>query len=152
MASAMIIPCPHCHTLNRVPAERHAQSGKCGHCGKPLFTGHSISLDAAHFSRHADATDLPLLVDFWASWCAPCRAMAPAFEGAARQFEPELRFAKVDTDAEQELAARYNIQAIPTMILFRGGHEFARQSGAMPAGLLNAWIEQQLSKLRSAPQ
>ena len=142
--SPVIIPCPNCHALNRVPTERRAEGGKCGRCGKPLFTGHPINLDRAHFDRHAGAADLPLLVDFWAAWCGPCRAMAPLFDSAARQFEPVLRFAKVDTDAEQELAGRYGIQAIPTMILFHGGRELARHSGAMPASALQAWIKQQL--------
>jgi len=143
-ASTITIPCPHCHTLNRVPAERRSEGGQCGKCHKPLFSGQPINLDAAHFDRHAGATDLPLLVDFWATWCGPCRAMAPVFESAAKQFEPRLRLAKVDTDAEPELAARFHIQAIPTMILLRGGREVARHSGAMPGGALRAWLDQHL--------
>jgi thiol-disulfide isomerase/thioredoxin len=101
MASTVTIPCPHCHTLNRVPSERRGEGGKCGRCHQPLFTGHPINLDAAHFDRHANATDLPLLIDFWAAWCGPCRAMAPAFEAAAKELEPRLRLVKVDTDGRR---------------------------------------------------
>jgi len=144
MTASVTIPCPHCHTLNRVPSERRSEGGNCGSCHKPLFTRHPIDLDSAHFDRHAGAADLPLLVDFWAAWCGPCRAMAPVFEAAAREFEPGLRLAKVDTDAEPDIAARYRIQAIPTMILIRGGRELARHSGVMPAGALRAWVEQHL--------
>ena len=140
MVETRIIPCPHCDTLNRMPVEKAASHGKCGRCARPLFTGHPIALTSARFATHARAAGLPLLVDFWAEWCGPCRMMAPAFEAAAREFEPRLRFAKVDSDAEGELAARFNIRSIPTLVLVRDGRETARVSGALQLPELRRWI------------
>ncbi len=137
-----IAACPHCDTLNRVPRDRPAGDAKCGSCGRALFAGEPIALDETRFARHAVKSDLPVLVDFWAAWCGPCRMMAPAFEAAAREFEPRLRFGKVDTEAEPGLAARFGIRSIPTLILFKKGREIARMSGALPPDALRRWIAQ----------
>ncbi|MDA0368375.1 MAG: thioredoxin TrxC [Proteobacteria bacterium] len=139
-----VIPCPSCQASNRVPDRKPHDQAKCGKCGAKLFQYKPIALDAASFDRHARAVDLPLVVDFWADWCGPCKMMAPQFEAAAKSLEPRVRLGKVDTEANQDLAARFNIRSIPTMILFRGGKEVARVSGAMSAPQLRAWVEGQI--------
>ncbi|HEX8962941.1 MAG TPA: thioredoxin TrxC [Rhodocyclaceae bacterium] len=140
MSEALIVVCPHCHSPNRVPPERLGEGGSCGKCKQQLFAGAPLELDAASFDRHVGRSDLPVIVDFWAPWCGPCRSMAPAFAQAASQLEPSYRLAKVNTEEAGELAARYGIRSIPTLVAFRGGREVARQSGAMDAASLVRWI------------
>jgi thioredoxin 2 len=146
VSDAPHIVCPHCGAVNRVPADRPAAAARCGKCRVPLFDGHPVALDEAGFQRQLERSDIPLLVDFWAPWCAPCRAMAPAYEQAARQLEPHVRVAKVNTEAAQGLAGRFGIRSIPTLALFRGGQEVARQAGAMDVAAIVSWVRRQLNQ------
>ncbi len=143
----VIAACPQCGALNRLSALRLAEDagGVCGRCRARLFTGAPVTLSAANFARFADQSDLPLLIDFWAGWCAPCRRMAPQFEAAAGLLEPQVRLAKLDTDAEPDLARRFSIRSIPTLVLIRRGREIARTSGALQAEAIRAFAQQALA-------
>ena len=143
--SQQLIPCPHCAAMNRLPRERVADRPQCGRCHQALFTGQPLVLGAAHFDRHAVSSDLPLLVDFWAPWCGPCLSMAPAFAAAALLLEPQMRLAKVDTEAEPALGARFAIRSIPTLVVLHKGREVARQTGAMGSAQIVQWARMQLA-------
>lgn len=143
MSEGLHVVCPHCNGVNRVPAVKLNDGGLCGRCQKPLFSAQPLELNAANFSTHIGRSDLPVLVDFWAPWCGPCKMMAPVFAQAASQLEPRYRVVKVNTEAEQGLASQYNIRSIPTLALFKQGKEVARMAGAMDLQNLLAWVRQQ---------
>jgi thioredoxin 2 len=139
MSASRQIVCGHCGKINRLPAERAPQDAHCGSCHQPIFDGHPIEVDERAFARHMAHSDIPLLVDVWAPWCGPCRAMAPMFERAAKELEPGVRLLKLNADEAPAVSSRFSITGIPTLLLMRGGKEISRQSGAMNTGNIVAW-------------
>lgn len=144
MSEAINLACPHCHALNRVPAARLADAPACGRCHQPLFAGHPVELDVDNFAAHFYRSELPLLIDFWAPWCRPCQMMAPQFEAATVQLEPQVRLAKINTEQQPTLGQKFGIRSIPTLALFRNGRELARQAGALAAADLVRWTRHHL--------
>jgi thioredoxin 2 len=143
-AGTVRIPCSHCHAINRVQPDRAGDAPVCGACRQPLFEGKPYAIEAARFDRELANTDVPVVVDFWAPWCGPCRHMAPVFERAAAEIEPRARFVKVNTDEAQDLAERLGIRGIPTIGVFRDGREVARTSGAMDVRSFLDWLRPHL--------
>ncbi|SFL74724.1 thioredoxin TrxC [Nitrosomonas communis] len=135
----MHIVCPQCDAINRIPSVRLSEAPKCGRCHQPLFDGYPVELTGSNFQQHVNHNDIPVLIDFWAPWCGPCKMMAPQFAQAATQLEPKVRLAKVNTEVEQMLGAQFGIRSIPTLILLHHGREVARQSGAIGMADIVRW-------------
>ena len=143
-ANSVLVACPHCHSIVRVPEARAQERPRCPRCKAQVLTDEPIALDASSFAAHVERATLPVLVDFWAPWCGPCRMMAPVLDRTAAQRATALRVAKVNTDEQPQLASRFGIRSIPTLILFRDGRELARQSGALDAARLSDWLDRTL--------
>jgi thioredoxin 2 len=146
MSESLHIVCPACNATNRIPVARQQQGPKCGKCHAPLFSGKPLEVTAKVFENHIARNDIPILVDFWAPWCGPCKMMTPAFQQAAAQLEPHIRLVKVNTEAEQKLGAQFNIRSIPTLALFQQGREVARQAGAMGAADIVRWADSHVTQ------
>ena len=141
MSETFQVVCPACEATNRLPIERDAAKAKCGRCKQSLFTGAPVAMDGLRFRRQLAASDVPLIVDFWAGWCGPCRMMAPVFERAAAELEPKARFIKIDVDAEPGLAQEYGVRGIPALFLFRAGKVVEHHAGLADMALLRRWVE-----------
>ncbi len=141
---AIQIVCAACGAVNRIPADKPAQQAKCGRCGAKLFTGQPVELNDALFPKFVQKTTIPVVVDFWAEWCGPCKMMAPEFAKAARELEPQAKFVKVNTERNQMTAMQYGIRSIPTLMIFREGKVVAQQAGAMPASQIVEWVKTHL--------
>lgn len=137
------VTCPKCNATNRLPSDRLTHKPNCGKCKKAIFIGKPMELTSANVAAVLNHNEIPVLVDCWAPWCGPCKSFAPVFEQAAKAFEPRLRLAKLNTEAQKPIAGRWKIQSIPTLILFRQGKEVARLSGAVPLAQLKKWLSQQ---------
>ncbi len=144
MTDSFHIVCPQCLSVNRILAQRLSDKPKCGYCKQALFLHHPIELTTSTFARHISRNDIPVVIDFWAPWCGPCKMMTPAYSKAAAELEPKVRVAKVNTEKEQTLAGQYNIRSIPTLALFKNGVEIARQAGAMGTEDIIRWVHSQL--------
>jgi len=145
MAESIKIVCTHCDAVNKLPSDKLNAGGVCGKCKKKLFSGHYATLKAANVQRHFEQSDIPVVVDCWAAWCGPCKSFAPTFEQAIKKLEPKARFAKLDTEKEQKLAARFQIRSIPTLLVMKNGKEVARQAGVMTLPQFEQWLKPHLA-------